>query len=130
MMSFTHRRDVSVLFRLSFLMSPVCEEEKTSLLGWTSACGAEGASSRLLCSCHMLVTCNAAVWPQGWRLLSTQEGKMAFSAFVGIVALLTTLQEDKGKEILTDNGLSLQMPQTRDTECGYKWLWKVTNLHE
>lgn len=29
--------------------------------------------------------------PQGGRLLSTQEGEMAFSAFVGIVALLTTL---------------------------------------
>lgn len=37
-------------------------------------------------------------WPRGRRLLSTQEGKMAFSAFVGIVALLATLQTQGRKK--------------------------------
>ncbi len=41
-------------------------------------------------------------------LLSTQEGEMAFSAFVGVVAFLTTLQTRGGQKNEDVRGSSLK----------------------
>lgn len=44
----------------------------------------------------------------GWRLLSTQEGKVALGAFVGIVALLTTL-ETQQRQKKKQRGVSVSL---------------------
>lgn len=88
-----HRCDLSIVsVPCHFHVSTVCKRQKKKSLSSTLACGAEGLP--LISSAPIRgASCSTVVsGPRGWGLLSAQEGKMAFSAFVGIVALLTTLQ--------------------------------------
>lgn len=84
--------------------------QQWQLKSLSSTCGAKGVPPLFCCSSSSLCSHRGGDWAtaqrclQGWRSLSTQEGKMAFSAFVGIVALLTTLQTQGGQKSDDING--------------------------